>query len=175
MFCKSLFALGICRSMAFPCQCAWWQRPRFLFSKQRPFFHILTWISSQLLQERSHHPLKAMLELPLPLCIGPRYILTHPRGCFQGDDSEPSPPRTEGRGQARFLALCHGAWQCPGPAPATSPAPQGIPRWGKQPGAGVCLGAALHWGGLHGGAREGLSDGSVVGDSRSPILACALT
>lgn len=117
-------------------------------SRQRPFFHIPNWISSQLLRERGCDPLKAMLELLLPLCIGPRYILTHPRDCFQWDDSELSPPGTEGRGQARFLALCRGAWQCPGPAPAAPPAPQGIPRRGGESsmGLGVHLGAALHWG-----------------------------
>lgn len=62
-------------------------------SRQRPFFYIQTWISSQLLQECGCDPSKATLEL-LP-CISPRYILTHPRGCFQGDDSELSPPGTE--------------------------------------------------------------------------------
>lgn len=98
-------------------------------SRQGPFFHIPTWISSQLLRERGRDPLKAMLKLPLR--IGPRYILTHPRGCFQGDDSELSPPGTEGQGQARCLALCCSAWQCPGPAPAALPAPQGIPRWAE--------------------------------------------
>lgn len=71
VFFKSLFASGVCRSAAFPCQHACWQRPRFPLSKQRPFFHIPTWISSQLLREHGRDPLKATLELPLPPCFGP--------------------------------------------------------------------------------------------------------
>jgi len=92
VFCKFLFVSHICRNVAVPCQRAQWQWLRFPLAKQRPFFHTSIWVSSQLLYNRGCAPLKAVLELLLMPCIGRRYILTHPSSCFQGDDSEPSPP-----------------------------------------------------------------------------------
>lgn len=96
LFGEFLLTSDVHRTAALPCQCVGWQWPRFPHSQHtetlppHPDLNFIPALSSR--------PFKCNVRAPLLSFIYPKYILMHPRGCFQGD-SEPSLPRMEGQGQ----------------------------------------------------------------------------